>query len=82
MFTQIRERDEAGALADLGKPGPMVQLFEQTADHKVKFGTDADEPETLSSSEFFTLFREATREEIEGGGHRRGRPPKDATPAS
>ena len=74
MFVQIRERDAAGHLADLRKPGASVQLFEQTQDHQVKFGTDPDEPDTLPSSEFFTLFREATRDEIEGGGPRRGRP--------
>ena len=74
MFTQIRERDAAGALVELRKPGPSVQLFEQTQDHEVKFGTDADDPTTLAASEFFTLFREETRDEIEGGGARRGRP--------
>jgi hypothetical protein len=68
MFIQVRERDAAGQLADLRKPGASVQLFEQTADHHVKFGSDPEDPETLSSSEFFTLFREATRDEIDRRG--------------
>jgi hypothetical protein len=81
MFTQIRERDGAGQLVDLRKPGPSVQLFEQTADHQVKYGADADDPATLPAHEFFTLFREETREEIEGGGARRGRGKNEAAPA-
>ena len=78
MFTQIRERDDAGALADLRKPGPTVQLFEQTADHNVIFGTDPDDARKLPSAEFFSLFREATADEIEGGGGRRGRAKPEA----
>lgn len=48
------------------KDGPTRQVFEQTQDHQVIYGTPGgDKRETMPADEFFATHREATGDEID-----------------
>lgn len=67
MWTQIYERKSGGALAPL-EGGPTVTLLGEDHNYQCSYAEPGGEAQTLPSSEFHALFREATPDEIEGAG--------------